>query len=158
MSDFYIQVKNNMAKTSRIIDGDLEVVRFAGEEWISVDLYWQQFKNKIEYIANEELAFVIDTDVNSFNVDASISIADKFITSEQDLQWIINGIDTACSQAFLYPDISTRLKVSSAVKGDQLSVDKKIVKPRIEEVDTANSNVLQNYYRKATRNFKRGNQ
>ncbi|WP_405632161.1 hypothetical protein [Pseudoalteromonas sp. Ld20] len=158
MADFYIQVKSNMAKTNRIIDGDLEVVRFAGEEWISVNLYWQQFKNKIEYIANEKLAFVIDTDDSSFNVDTSISIADKFITSEQDLQWIINGIDTVWSQAFLYPDISTRLNVSSAVKNDQLGVDKKTVKPSVEDVDTANSNVLQNYYRKATRNFKRGNQ
>lgn len=158
MADFYIQVKNNMAKTSRIIDGDLEIIRFAGEEWISVNLYWQQFKNKIEYTTTEKLAFVIDTDDSSFNIDTSISIADKFITSKQDLQWVINGIDIACSQAFLYPNISTRLNVSSAVKNDQLGVDKKTVKPAVEEVDAGNSNVLQNYYRKATRNFKRGNQ
>ena len=158
MADFYIQIKNNKAQTSRIINGEPEVIRFAGEVWISTDAYWEEFQRKIEYLEHEQLAFIIDSDAQPFEIDSTILISDKFSNNDQDLQWFIDSIKLASNLPVFYPDISESLNLAKTEDINYSTFEDKNIEQVAEtELDDLNSNSLQNHYRKMTREFKKGN-
>ena len=161
MTDFCIQVRNNKVMTSRIINGDLDVIRFFGEEWIAVDSYWQRFKEKIEHSESDTLALLMISDDESFMVDPDIIISDTFENSPSDLKGVIDTSELSDAQVFLYPEIFGELKAilnaSHRVKEANNQKQDPIQKEAIE-MEPMNSSSLQSYYRKATREFKRGAQ
>ncbi|OCH16456.1 hypothetical protein A6E05_16360 [Aliivibrio sp. 1S165] len=161
MTDFFIQVRNNKVMTSRIINGDLDVIRFFGEEWIAVDLYWQRFKEKIEHSESDTLALLMISDDESFMVDPDIVISDTFENSLSDLKGIIDTSELSNAQVLLYPEIfgelKATLKASNQVKDANNQKQDSVQKETIA-LETMNSGSLQSYYRKATREFKRGAQ
>lgn len=161
MTDFFIQVRNNKVMTSRIINGDLDVIRFSGEEWIAVDSYWQQFKEKIEYSECETLALLMILDDESFMVDPDIVISDTFENSPSDLKGIIDISELSNAQVFVYPEIfgksKAKLNANDNVKEANNQKQDPIQKEAID-MELVSSGSLQSYYRKATREFKRGAQ
>jgi hypothetical protein len=161
MTDFFIQVRNNKVMTSRIINGDLDVIRFFGEEWIAVDSYWQRFKDKIEHSESDTLALLMISDDESFMVDPDIIISDTFENSPSDLKGVIDTSELSDAQVFLYPEIFGELKMtlnaSNCVKETNNQKQDSVQKETIA-LETMNSGSLQSYYRKATREFKRGAQ
>lgn len=163
MADFCIQVIKNKVKTARIIDGGLEFIRFSGEEWIEDSGYWDKFKSKIEYVEDEQLAFVIVSDTNSFALDSDIVISDKFTNNERDITWIIDGFDSVNYHIALYPETALSPTIAESInvavvenkKAQSVEEDQVIAE---QEVEVPNGNSLQSYYRKATRDLKRGSQ
>ncbi|TKF21159.1 hypothetical protein FCV43_12215 [Vibrio genomosp. F6] len=158
MADFCIQVKNNKVKTDRIVDGNLEVIRFSGEVWISDNDYWDKFKTKVEYCENEKLAFVLMSDIDSFEIDSSISISDVFTNSERSIKWIIDSYNCAHLHITLYPDVFDAINIGSGKgsKEDAISTEMEFHATQVEQRANPDNNSLQNHYRKVTRGFSRG--
>lgn len=158
MFDFCIQIKKNRVKTSRIINGNIELMLFSGEEWISTDLYWEQFKRKVEYSVDEKFAFIIGADIKDFEIDSTILISNEFTVIDEDIKWIVDDFTSASFQVSLYPDISERIKVARAVecKEHEVQTDREVADDSIGEIQGDDLNSLQSFYRKATRDFKRG--
>ena len=162
MADFFIQVRNNWVMTSRIINADLDLIRFSGEDWITVDTYWQRFKEKIEYADDETLALLIISDDELFMVDPELLISDTFENNPNDLKGIIDTSELSNAQVFLYPEIFGESKIKLNANDNRVkdghNKEKNSVKKETIAVETMSSGSLQNYYRKATREFKRGTQ
>lgn len=158
MADFCIQVKNNKVKTDRIIDGNLEVIRFSGEVWISDNDYWDKFKKKVEHSEGEKIAFVLISDIDSFEIDASIFISDAFSNSERAIKWIIDSYNCAHLHITLYPDVFDAINIGSVKnsKNDAIKTEKKPHATQVEQREDPDNNSLQNHYRKVTRGFVRG--
>ncbi|GAB3530068.1 hypothetical protein [Photobacterium alginatilyticum] len=149
MNDYCIQAINNMVSVSRIIDGELEPIRIRGELYLPIADFWPTFKQKVEYEADELLAFIIFSDTENFIVDPEINIADEFITEQFDLQnLVLEYLNGGCLLSF-YPHIDIenikqphRLSVTKYTKAEE---NKEIVNNEMT-VDS-----LQAFFRRKTR-------
>ena len=135
MNDYCIQAINNMVSVSRIIDGELEPIRIRGEMYLPIADFWPAFKQKVEYEADELLAFIIFSDTENFIVDPEINIADEFITEQFDLQNVVlEYLNGGCLLSF-YPHIDIdivkqpyRFPVAKDEKEDEELVNNEIAR------------------------------
>ncbi|MDF2154512.1 hypothetical protein [Vibrio sp. CAU 1672] len=155
MSDFLIQIRNKMVQVSRIIDGEIELIRFSGENYTSLESFWDKFKRKIEYVSGEQLAFLVVTDQQQLDIDPDITVAEHFSHSNEDLAWLVGEANYAQSNIYCYPNIE--LNVQSTVVAEEqptedlLEEEMDLFSP--EECSEVKS--LQAFYRKKTRDYKR---
>lgn len=149
MHDFIVQVNKTRVQVGRIIDGELEPVRFSGETIISIENFWNCFKKKVEYTDDEALAFVIISNNESFQIDPNIIISDSFINPNEDIICIVEDLTFNKSVVTSYPEIEFRLNRLNIVNDELESLDV------IENSDLIDGNTLQAFYRKKTRDYKR---
>ena len=156
MTDFYVENKNCKIRTCRVIEGELEDIRFSGELWIDSADFWEQFKLKVEYIENERLAFIIVSDDEAFDVAPDIFIADDFATEKSELNRLLAHIDVSSTSVKLYPNsfeiqrtaVNDKPETLGEIKGDSAKVNQNIT-------IGYGSNGLQAHYRKKTIELKK---
>ncbi|CAH9057258.1 hypothetical protein PSEHALCIP103_01620 [Pseudoalteromonas haloplanktis] len=156
MTDFYVENKNCKIRTCRVIEGELEDIRFSGELWIDSTDFWEQFKRKVEYIENERLAFIIVSDDEVFDVDPSIFIADDFATEKSELNRLLSYIDVSSTLVKLYPNSFEIQKTAVNDKPEALAVlldDSASEAPNTSIVYSSKG--LQAHYRKKTNELKK---
>lgn len=156
MTDFYVENKNCKIRTCRVIEGELEDVRFSGELWIDSADFWEQFKRKVEYIQNERLAFIVVSDDEEFDVDPSIFIADDFATGKSELNRLLAHIGAISSSIKLYPNSFEIQRTAINDKAEALGV--LLDDSASEALNTSieySSKGLQAHYRKKTNELKK---
>jgi len=156
MTDFYVESKNGKVRTCRVIEGELENIRFSGELWIDSADFWEQFKRKVEYIESERLAFIVVSDDEAFDIDPDIFIADDFAAEKSELKRLVARIAAISSFIKLYPNsieiqraaVNDKPESFDVIKGDSASEAKSI---GIEGC----ANGLQAHYLKKTNELKK---
>ncbi len=151
MSDYSLHVNGDRVKVSRIINGELELIRFGGEVSLPIDGFWSRFKAKIEYEVDEYLAFIVVTDDDSFKIESSINIADQFNTCHEELAWILGELSELGNNIYISPEVN--LTVAKASK----TTNKVEQQPKVTDQTEANEiGSLQSFFRKKTREYERG--
>lgn len=153
--DFIIEVSDNLVRVSRVIDGELEIIRFYGESYLAKDDFWKSFIDKIEYNScYESLAFVIISYSEDFVVDSSIIVSDYFVNDDSDIHRIVSELCLSKKVVISsYPRLDLPLVNDMPVKkidDDYVVKDDDLL--RSDDVIDANS--MQAFYRKKTKDFK----
>lgn len=154
MSDYIIQLKKGFVHANRIINGELELIRFAGESAIPEKVFWDNFKQKIEYAEGEKLAFAIISDDSNFQPDSELCIAEDFTHKLEDITWLVEDCCTSGATITCYPSIDLALKKPRAPR-EKLIEPVEEVDDFIEPLDESQKSNLQAFYRKKTRDYKR---
>ncbi|HIF9072556.1 MULTISPECIES: hypothetical protein [Photobacterium] len=156
MSDFIIQAKKNRVQAKRVIGGELEPILFAGELVVSQEHFWDIFKKKIEYVDGETLALVIVSDCIDFQVDVEISIAESFEHSQKEITLLTEELAFGGASITSYPQIST---ISDLIEPcfSPLEIESKVDSTSTVETERLSDGIsLQAFYRKKTRDYRRG--
>ncbi len=151
MNDYFIQLTNNIVCVKRIINGELEAIKIKGDLQFPLCDFWLLFKHKIEYEADETLAFIVFTDDKNFEIDSEIIIAKTFVSAEEDLNALIFENLTENIHLVTYPqfELNTENIMPSS------SVEVQPVALALDQEIKADS--LQSFFRKKTREIKREN-
>ncbi|MBL0711671.1 MAG: hypothetical protein JJV99_11765 [Colwellia sp.] len=143
MSDYFIKSTNEKVQVSRIINNELEAIKINGELIIALPDFWFLFKEKIEYEIGEQLAFIILTNDETFNVDANITIAEKFITPKHELHTLIVENLTGNSSFTSFPALDINVNEMN---------DAKIFNSALNEPELEmKGDSLQSFYKKKTK-------
>ncbi|MGF1723981.1 hypothetical protein [Photobacterium nomapromontoriensis] len=160
MTDYCLRVVNAHVHASRIIDGELEVIRFGGEASLPINSFWRQFKNKIEYEADEQLAFMIITDQDTFSLDPDIQIADSFMLSPTQLAWLLDDQAGRGQKILMFPEMaicSPGMTQPQPVVRKAVSTPSTDPKYMTEFNDEGQVDSLQTFFRKKTKAYSQGN-
>lgn len=153
--DFIIEISDNLVRVSRVIDGELEIIRFYGESYLAKDDFWKSFIDKIEYNScNESLAFVVISDEEDFVVDSSIIVSDHFVNDNGDILRIVSDLSISKNVVISsYPRLDIHLVNDRPVKKTD---DDYVVKGEdiFESDNVIDANSMQAFYRKKTKDFK----
>jgi len=149
--DYFIQSLNNRVSVSRIINGELEVIKIKGELYSPLSEFWSLFKQKIEYEVDELLAFVVLADDENFTIDSDIIIAEQFVSSPDELEAFIFEKMSGDNHLLTYPkfDVNITKVIANTATKVQAS------EPELEQELGADN--LQSYFRKKTRKIQREN-
>lgn len=151
MSDILIKITGDMAQVSRIIDGRLQPIKFMGNESISIiNDFWETFKSKVEEAEYGEVAFILVTDNVELAIDSSIKIAEKFINSNEEIAYIIDGLSYENSKIILFPELVLSISHRKFVE-EGVSCDEYVHAQEIKPV----SDSVQEFYRKKSIDYKR---
>lgn len=153
MSDYFIQSKNDVMYVSRIIDGELVPISSNGEIQFLRTEFWPLFKAKIEYDIGEKLAFIVlNDDKNGFEIDATINIAESFVTKIETLHTLIFENRIRDTEVISYPELKIDLE-SVASYSILEAADEESEKVAIENEEDN----IQSFFRKKTRAIQREN-
>lgn len=153
-NDYFVQSSNKGVRVSRIIKGELEVIRFNGDSAaIPFSDFWAIFKQKIEYESGESLAFIILSDDENFEMDAEIIISEKFISENSELKSLMFEHKRQNNYLITYPTLDINLDEVKFSPQINLGVDE----PELEQEQEIVGGSLQNYFRKQTRSMERKN-
>ncbi|CAE6944352.1 hypothetical protein ACOMICROBIO_GDFFDHBD_03240 [Vibrio sp. B1REV9] len=159
MADFYIHLNKNAVKSYRVINGELEIIRFLGESSLSKDGFWEKFKSKIEYEKGDKHSFLIASDDAGFSPVGEMDFAHNFDCDLNQLHRIVlDSFPEACNLiTFPRVDLQPMPDLPKATSTQSLNAVKE--KSQFEELDdTDDDNVfsLQSFYRRKTRDYQRG--
>lgn len=155
MTDFYVENKNCKIRTCRVIEGELEDVRFSGELWIDSADFWEQFKRKVEYIQNERLAFIVVSDDEEFDVDPDIFIADDFATDKSELNRLLARVKASLFFVKFHPNVPELQKFNENTEDHNVLEGSMSCEAKNTSIE-GSSNGLQAHYRKKTNELKKG--
>jgi len=152
MNSYIIKSINERLSVSHIINEELKPIKIDGDLSFPLRGFWGSFKRKIEYEESEKLCFVILTDDEHFEIDASIAIAEQFNIADDKLQSLLAELDISEKlHLIFYPEVTfdsnPDLSNSSNIKAQQQSIEDtspELIRP----------NSLQNYFRKKTNAIK----
>jgi len=153
MNDYFIQSLNNRVSVSRIINAELEVIKIKGEPYSPLSEFWPLFKQKIEYESDEQLAFIVLADDESFAIDSEIMIAEQFVSSSDELEALIFEKSCEGKHLLTYPKVDVNL--DKIIANVQTQVQAYEPEPELEQ--EAEGDNLQSYFRKKTRKIQREN-
>ncbi|MFT5759818.1 MAG: hypothetical protein ACI9LM_004597 [Alteromonadaceae bacterium] len=151
MSDYFIQSTKNIVRVNRIINGELEAIKINGDLQIPLSEFWPLFKQKIEYEADETLAFIVFTDNETFEMDSEIIIAEKFISTETVLNTFIFEHLTENIHLFTHPTFDVTINKTTP----RSSINVQTSEPDL--VQEIEGDSLQSFFRKKTREIQREN-
>lgn len=151
MSDYFVETKNSNVCVSRIINGELEAIKIDGDIQIALSDFWPLFKKKIEYEADETLAFIVVADNEYFNIDTEIVIAEHFSATTDELNALIFEHLSAELHLKTYPDLD--------FNRDEIIPKKSFVMQAVESepelVLEIEGDSLQSFFKKKTRAIQR---
>lgn len=147
MTDYLIQSTKKFVSANRIINGQLEAIKIAGESQFPLAIFWSLFKQKIEYEAGEQLAFVVLSGDESFEFDPEIMIAATFISTTDELSSLIFEYTSENINLITSPPLDINKLIS--VPSPQIA----LVEPEPE----LRAGSLQSYFREKTREIQREN-
>jgi len=152
MSDYFIQFIDKRVCVSRIKEGEPEPIRINGDFDLPLSEFWELFKTKIEYEADEKLAFIVLSDNENFEIDSGITIAEKFTLAEEDIKAVIFENRVRNHYLMTYPKVDMDFNQSESL----LPASVPIRKLDIEQKQGADTDSLQSFFRKKTRAMKQG--
>ena len=147
IQDYLIQVVDTNVEVSRIINSELEPMIIGGEKALSIDVFWPIFMEKIEYQKGEKLAFVIVSNNDNFELSPAIKIAEEFVTSIEDLSFLIDSFKQVNFDINLYP--CTELSKEPFITTDTEE------NPKEDVFEECAPNSIQAFYRNKTKSLKR---
>lgn len=151
MNDYCIQVQKGRAAVSRIVAGKPEPILFQGETWLESNRLWSLFRDKIEYSEGEQIALLVLSDDESFIVDPTITIAEKFDCTIDEIVRVVNTLSSPSDIVLTYPDID--LRSSAVIKRQQGQGPDASTGNDQGEVTTDS---LQGFFLRKTQEFRRG--
>lgn len=157
MSDFLLKVMGHSVQANRLIDGELEPIRFSGEEVIDLEEFWCAFKHKVEYVKDEQLAFIVLGDRDGFVIDPEITIADGWSNDMQDVLPLVEEQNNFGMAVTFYPDIDLSVKLSISHRPHAARKVQGVQSEANFSSDMLlDSNSLQGFYKRKTREYRRG--
>jgi len=151
MNDYFIQSIKNIVSVHRIINCELEIIKINGDSHFPICDFWPLFMQKIEYEADEQLAFVVLSDEESFQVDSKISLSEIFVTPEIDIRNFIFDRLFDGAHLITFPKLKENFDVLVPRPRTQTKVS--VDTPEITLDGTGDN--IQSYYRKKTRSMQR---
>ena len=149
MNDYCIQVHQGRIAVSRIFNGQLEPIRFRGENWLLAADFWPSFLDKIEYSTDEKIAFLVLSDDESFSIDPAITVAEQFQCTGDELSSIVSMLSGSASVVCTYPEVNL---CSSVVARRDQEADEQT----LDEPATVVEGSLQAFFRRKTEEYKHG--
>jgi len=149
--DYFIQLKNNLVRVSRVKNGELEAINIKGSLQVPLSDFWAVFKDKIEYEAGDQLTFIVLTDDEGFELDGDIIVAEKFGSTDKELCDLIFEHSLPNIHCFTFP---ARDFTIDDVKPTPL-IEQQSVESELEVEIVGDS--LQSFFRKKTREIERDN-
>ncbi|EKG63884.1 hypothetical protein [Vibrio cholerae] len=147
MMDFIIVLKQGRVRAFRVINGQLEVILFAGEKALAVADFWYQFKQKIEYTIDETLALILVSDDSEFVLDPEINIAAQFVHVPQTLSGLVEEILFPAAKVQSYPTLNLAITESKPEQPVVTAQQDALLEESLP------SSSLQAFYRKKTRHY-----
>tara|TARA_B110000211_G_scaffold130937_1_gene150387 strand:- start:1524 stop:2000 length:477 start_codon:yes stop_codon:yes gene_type:complete len=149
MSDYFIQSIKDTVCVHRIINGELEIIKINGDSYFPTYDFWQLFKQKVEYEPGEQLSFVVITDREGFEIDPEISVAEKFMTPEDDIRHLIFDQLSGKNHLITFPDLKEKIDRPLPFLETGLPIEE------LEVAQEPTDNNIQSFYRKQTRAIQR---
>jgi hypothetical protein len=151
MNDYFIRSISNMVSVNRITNGELEAIRINGDLQLPLSNFWPSFKQKIEYEADERLAFIVLTDDESFEFDTEIIFSEKFTSTKKALRDLIFENTSANTHLITFP----KLEVNLNEFRPSPFVEVQVTEPELEQSIIGDN--LQSFFKKQTREMQREN-
>lgn len=150
-----IQTKKSRVQASRVINGELDPISFAGEVNVSQGGFWKLFKEKIQYVEGEALALITISDDIDFMIDSDICIAESFASTDKEIAWLTEELRFSGAIVTSYPHVDIIVERADFCSVP-LDIEPKVDSASAMEVEELSGGTsLQAYYRKKTRDYRR---